>query len=172
MEKQLRCQSFLSTFKNQSWLDIKLLFKFFLNIYLCLFMSSISVSFSLSFSSPCQVDVFCRQQMACILLTDMEPPNAQPPALQNGAPSDPDPTPAPDSKPEEEAICLSVQLYYVGKVGSGTKRSEDVLTFPAGEYVAEDLCIAAAKACGESHDSFSFRFYQILNITNTHFTNK
>lgn len=87
--------------------------------------------------------------MACILLTDMDSPTASPPAPHNGVPSEPDPTTAPDSKPEEEAICLSVQLYHVGKAGSGANGSGDVLTFPAGEHVAEDLCIAAAKACGE-----------------------
>ncbi|XP_024155352.1 tyrosine-protein kinase JAK2a [Oryzias melastigma] len=93
--------------------------------------------------------------MACILLTDMDPPTASPPAPHNGVPSEPDPTTAPDSKPEEEAICLSVQLYHVGKAGSGANGSGDVLTFPAGEHVAEDLCIAAAKACGITPVYFS-----------------
>uniref|UniRef100_A0A8D3DHZ3 Tyrosine-protein kinase n=1 Tax=Scophthalmus maximus TaxID=52904 RepID=A0A8D3DHZ3_SCOMX len=49
-----------------------------------------------------------------------------------------------------DATCLTVHLYYLGKAGGGdaATRSESVLTFPPGEYVVEELCIASAKACG------------------------
>ncbi|RVE65685.1 hypothetical protein OJAV_G00119030 [Oryzias javanicus] len=51
--------------------------------------------------------------------------------------------------------CRSTGTAQWRPVGSGTNGSGDVLTFPAGEYVAEDLCIAAAKACGITPVYFS-----------------
>ncbi|XP_061656413.1 tyrosine-protein kinase JAK2a isoform X1 [Syngnathoides biaculeatus] len=81
--------------------------------------------------------------MACILLKNMNssttcseaPHNSLPP--NHKAPSGPDPM--------QNSTCLSVHLYYVGMDGGG---EESVLTYPSGEYVAEDLCILAAKTCG------------------------
>nr|AMV91901.1 janus kinase 2a [Acanthogobius hasta] len=49
-----------------------------------------------------------------------------------------------------DATCLTVHLYYAGKT-EGDKAKDNKgssLSFPAGEYVAEELCIIAAKACG------------------------
>lgn len=94
--------------------------------------------------------------MACILLSDMDRPALTPTTQHNGLLPDPDPEPAP-AKQDEGATCLTVHLYNRVKAGGGcgAKGSESTLTFPAGEYVAEDLCISAAKACGESWDHFS-----------------
>lgn len=82
--------------------------------------------------------------MACILLTDMDQPTSSPKGRE--------PAPELDSKPDVDAACLTVYLYYQVKDGEGcgAKGSESVLTFPSGDYVAEELCISAAKACGES----------------------
>uniref|UniRef100_A0AAQ4QIG8 Tyrosine-protein kinase n=1 Tax=Gasterosteus aculeatus aculeatus TaxID=481459 RepID=A0AAQ4QIG8_GASAC len=79
--------------------------------------------------------------MACILLTNMDPPVHGPAAHLH-------PATGVDSKQDADATCLTVHLYYVGKDGGGGNGSESVLTFPPGEYVAEELCISAAKACG------------------------
>ncbi|XP_054612498.1 tyrosine-protein kinase JAK2a isoform X2 [Dunckerocampus dactyliophorus] len=80
--------------------------------------------------------------MACILLTNMNPSTSCPaPHLVNGLPPDRSPASAgPD--PKQDGTFLSVHLYHAG---GGEER---VLTFPPGEYVAEELCILAAKACG------------------------
>ncbi|XP_034048012.1 tyrosine-protein kinase JAK2a [Thalassophryne amazonica] len=53
-------------------------------------------------------------------------------------------------KQEMDSSSLTVYLYYLGKdeVRDVANNSEHVLTYPAGEYVAEELCISAAKACG------------------------
>lgn len=92
--------------------------------------------------------------MACILLSDMDRPALTPTTHQNGLLPNPDPAPA---KQDEGATCLTVHLYNRVKAGGGcgAKGSESMLTFPAGEYVAEELCISAAKACGKSQDHFS-----------------
>uniref|UniRef100_A0A672ZIB2 Tyrosine-protein kinase n=1 Tax=Sphaeramia orbicularis TaxID=375764 RepID=A0A672ZIB2_9TELE len=63
-----------------------------------------------------------------------------PSANQNGLPPNPDPATGLDTK-DTAAPCLTVHLYYNGG-------SQSALTFPPGEYVAEELCISAAKACG------------------------
>uniref|UniRef100_A0AAQ5XNH4 Tyrosine-protein kinase n=1 Tax=Amphiprion ocellaris TaxID=80972 RepID=A0AAQ5XNH4_AMPOC len=88
--------------------------------------------------------------MACILLTNMDPPPSSPTTHSNGLPLDLDSATGLDSKPDLEATCLSVHLYYLGndEGEGGAKCSESGLTFPAGDYVAEELCIKAAKACG------------------------
>lgn len=101
---------------------------------------------------PSQVDVGVKQHMACILLRDMDQPTSSPTAPHKDLRLDREPAPEPDSKPDVDAACLTVYLYYQVKDGEGcdAKGSESVLTFPSGEYVAEELCISAAKACGES----------------------
>ncbi|KAM8743660.1 tyrosine-protein kinase JAK2a isoform 1-T1 [Acanthopagrus schlegelii] len=90
--------------------------------------------------------------MACIMLTDMEPPTSSPTVHHNGLlpPLDPPTELEPDPKQDVKATCLTVHLYYRGKDGRGDVPSgpESTLTFPPGEYVAEELCISAAKACG------------------------
>lgn len=45
-----------------------------------------------------------------------------------------------------EAGMLQVHLYHQ----PGTPNSSGTLTFSFGEYLAEELCVAAAKACGEA----------------------
>lgn len=87
--------------------------------------------------------------MGCILLTDMEPPTTSSPTAANDLL--PAHQPACDLRPKEEpgATCLSVHLYRQVKDGAGCGSQESVLTFPAGQYVAEELCVSAAKACGE-----------------------
>nr|XP_046160943.1 tyrosine-protein kinase JAK2-like isoform X1 [Oncorhynchus gorbuscha]XP_046160944.1 tyrosine-protein kinase JAK2-like isoform X1 [Oncorhynchus gorbuscha]XP_046160945.1 tyrosine-protein kinase JAK2-like isoform X1 [Oncorhynchus gorbuscha] len=59
------------------------------------------------------------------------------------------PLPVSETKQEQEVApppCLRVHLYHLGQGGAN---SQD-LTYPAGDYVAEELCIDAAKACGLS----------------------
>ncbi|CAF93162.1 unnamed protein product, partial [Tetraodon nigroviridis] len=53
---------------------------------------------------------------------------------------------------------LRVHLYHQVKDGAdrGSKGSEGALSFPAGQYVAEELCVSAAKACGEFQEEPSF----------------
>ena len=58
------------------------------------------------------------------------------------------------SAPKQTEPLLQVYLYYSpGKTGG------DYLQFPAGEYVAEEICIVACKACGIMpvyHNMFAF----------------
>lgn len=95
--------------------------------------------------------------MACILLTDMDPPTSSPTAHHNGLLPDLDSATGADPKQDTDVTCLTVHLYCLGKDGGegGADGSASVLTFPSGEYVAEELCISAAKACGESQEDFS-----------------
>uniref|UniRef100_A0A3Q3XGW4 Tyrosine-protein kinase n=1 Tax=Mola mola TaxID=94237 RepID=A0A3Q3XGW4_MOLML len=80
----------------------------------------------------------------------MDPPTTSSMELDNGLFPANDEAPRPDPKQDMDAACLTVDLYYCvnGRGGCGAKGSESVLTFPSGEYVAEELCISAAKACG------------------------
>lgn len=89
--------------------------------------------------------------MACILLTDMDPPTTSPTALHNGLLPSHEPVPAMEPKEEASVTCLTVHLYHQVKDGNGCG-SEGTLSFPAGQYVAEELCVSAAKACGEFQD--------------------
>lgn len=95
--------------------------------------------------------------MACILLTDMETPTSSPPAPPNHLLSAHDPACTPHPKEEPSAACLSIHLHHQVKdePGGGSKGAEDALSFPAGQYVAEELCISAAKACGEFQEELS-----------------
>uniref|UniRef100_A0A7N8YH23 Tyrosine-protein kinase n=1 Tax=Mastacembelus armatus TaxID=205130 RepID=A0A7N8YH23_9TELE len=79
----------------------------------------------------------------------MDPLASGPTAHHNGLLPDLDPATQPDTK-DVDATCLTVHLYYQGKDGQGVgaNGSEGALTFPPGEYVAEELCISAAKSCG------------------------
>nr|XP_029482016.1 tyrosine-protein kinase JAK2-like [Oncorhynchus nerka] len=59
------------------------------------------------------------------------------------------PLPVSETKQEQEVApppCLRVHLYHLGQGGANSQE----LTYPAGDYVAEELCIDAAKACGLS----------------------
>lgn len=90
--------------------------------------------------------------MASIPLADMDPPVTH----HNGLLPDLDPTACADPKQESLAPCLTVHLYYQGKdrgIG-GASVSDHVLSFPPGEYVSEEVCISAARACGESQEAF------------------
>lgn len=92
---------------------------------------------------------------ACILLTDMDPPTASPTTLNTLLP-DHDTAIRLDHKQDPNATCLTVHLYHQAKDGRECrpKGADSMLTFPAGEYVVEELCISAAKACGELHEDF------------------
>ncbi|XP_041666012.1 tyrosine-protein kinase JAK2a [Cheilinus undulatus] len=85
--------------------------------------------------------------MACIMLTDMDPAFSSQTTHHNGHLN---PAAGLEPKQEKDAVCLTVHLYFQGKgkEGGGASSPESALTFPAGEYVAEELCIRAAKACG------------------------
>nr|XP_061800654.1 tyrosine-protein kinase JAK2-like [Nerophis lumbriciformis] len=61
----------------------------------------------------------------------------------NGLPPDQTARSGPD--PKQNNTCLSVHLYYVENGAGG---EESVLTYPPGDYVAEELCILAAQTCG------------------------
>ncbi len=95
--------------------------------------------------------------MACILLTNMDPPTSSPTTQPNGLPSELGPAIELDPKQDSDATCLTIHLYNLGKdgEGGGADGSESALTFPPGEYVAEEMCMTAAKACGESHEHAS-----------------
>lgn len=111
---------------------------------------------------------FFKRHMACILLTNMDPPTTE---NQNGLPPNLDLATGP--KQDSKATCLSVYQYCEKEGGEGgASYSESVLTFPPGEYVAEELCISAAKACGESQLCFSSRVYPHMQciVSFTHLT--
>lgn len=109
------------------------------------------LSHFMSFSIQVHVFVF-KRHMACILLANMDPPIT---GNQNGLPPNLDSATGP--KRDLNATGLSVHRYCERKDGGegGASYSESVLTFPPGEYVVEELCISAAKACGESQQGFS-----------------
>lgn len=90
--------------------------------------------------------------MACFLLTDMDSPTTGPAAPNSDLPTH-ELTSTLEPKQDPSVTCLTVHLYHQAKNGDGGGcRSEDLeskLTFPAGQYVAEELCVSAAKACGE-----------------------
>lgn len=92
--------------------------------------------------------------MACFLLTDMDSPTTGPAAPNSDLLPAHELTSTLEPKQDPSDTCLTVHLYHQAKdgpAGSGC-RSEDLestLTFPAGQYVAEELCVSAAKACGE-----------------------
>uniref|UniRef100_A0AAY4DW83 Tyrosine-protein kinase n=2 Tax=Denticeps clupeoides TaxID=299321 RepID=A0AAY4DW83_9TELE len=81
---------------------------------------------------------YSRVRMACIALITMETPTCPSPTHQNG-----DLLAA-----KETPIVLQVKLYHQDHhVENG---SHSHLTYPPGEYVAEELCINAAIECGVS----------------------
>ncbi|KAM4635380.1 tyrosine-protein kinase JAK2a [Polymixia lowei] len=94
--------------------------------------------------------------MACIALMEMNSPTACPSERPNGLFADHatalDPDPDPDPKQSVAATCLRVHLHHQGKGGADGRGngSESELTYPAGVYVVEELCIDAAKECGIS----------------------
>ncbi|KAJ7986877.1 hypothetical protein DPEC_G00332960 [Dallia pectoralis] len=84
--------------------------------------------------------------MACIAVMDMDSPVC-PTSNQNGFPRDPLPVSNVEQEPEVVIpYCLRVHLYHLGR--GEAKCSE--LTYLPGDYVIEELCIDAAKACGLS----------------------
>ncbi|XP_029693077.1 tyrosine-protein kinase JAK2a isoform X1 [Takifugu rubripes] len=87
--------------------------------------------------------------MACILLPDMDSATISPTTPHNDVLPAQELASTLEPKQDPSAPCLTVHLYHQVKdsVGGGAKGSESTLTFPAGQYVAEELCINAAKAC-------------------------
>ena len=77
--------------------------------------------------------------MACVSAMDTASP-ARPPVHLNGT--------AHLDGPETTvtAVALRLHLYHRGPPGE----RDGPLTFPPGHYLAEELCIQAAKTCGES----------------------
>lgn len=110
--------------------------------------------------------------MACFTQMDMDLPTACLSAQHNGLHPDCDTAIGLDSKQEMAATCLTVHLYHPGNDGvdGGVNISESELTYPPGDYVAEELCIDAAKACGEFQESiFTTRaVYHIPHILHIH----
>lgn len=76
-----------------------------------------------------------KQLMGCIAVTTMETPFFPSPAHQNG-----------DVSVAKLAMpALHIHIYHQERAGPELSP----LTYPAGQYVAEELCINAAKECGE-----------------------
>ncbi|KAM9820160.1 tyrosine-protein kinase JAK2a [Neosynchiropus ocellatus] len=90
---------------------------------------------------------------ACVMLTDMDRSDPRPTTPDSNLVADVSEVSL-GTKSNMESATLSVHLYFLGKTGDGggTPRascgSDQVLTYPPGDYVAEELCIHAAKACG------------------------
>lgn len=99
--------------------------------------------------------------MACILLPDMDSATISPTTPHNDVLPAPELASTLEPKQDPSTTCLTVHLYHQVKdsVGGGDKGSESTLTFPAGQYVAEELCINAAKACGEFQGLHFFFFF-------------
>ena len=76
--------------------------------------------------------------MACISAMDMPSPVRLPVHLNGTAHLD-------SQEPTETAVALRLHLYHSGPLGE----RDGPLTFPPGHYLAEELCIQAAKTCGE-----------------------
>uniref|UniRef100_A0A1A8D010 Tyrosine-protein kinase n=1 Tax=Nothobranchius kadleci TaxID=1051664 RepID=A0A1A8D010_NOTKA len=85
--------------------------------------------------------------MACMLLTNMNPPLSSPPTLENILLSELNTPNGHNLKQDIKSTVLTVHLYHWGKTRAGADHLGNTLTFPPGEYVAEELCITAAKAC-------------------------
>lgn len=74
--------------------------------------------------------------MACLTMTEMEGTSTSP-AHQNGD------IPGNANSVKQTEPVLQVYLYHSLGQAEG-----DYLKFPNGEYVAEEICVAASKACG------------------------
>lgn len=88
--------------------------------------------------------------MACILLTTMSS-SVSSPAPHNAVAPEVDPAAGLTTDlGVTTAVCLTVHLYHTEKSESDSAQDNQggTLTFPSGEYIAEELCIIAAKACG------------------------
>ena len=101
---------------------------------------------------PPQVTVWLSPLAGWIAAMDMDPPACPSPQHDVCPPESPaqlgaDRDPVSDLK-QAAVTCLRVHLYHVSRGGSGGASGGDVLTYPPGDYVAEALCVDAAKACG------------------------
>jgi Janus kinase 2 len=76
-------------------------------------------------------------EMACLTMTEMEATSTSP-VHQNGDVS--------GNANSVKQIDPVFQVYLYHSLG---KAEGDYLKFPMGEYVAEEMCIAASKACGK-----------------------
>lgn len=74
--------------------------------------------------------------MACLTMTEMEATSTSP-VHQNGD--------IPGNANSVKQIDPVLQVYLYHSLG---KAEGDCLKFPIGEYVAEEICVAASKACG------------------------
>lgn len=75
-------------------------------------------------------------EMACLTMTEMEGTSMSP-VHQNGD--------IPGNANSVKHIDPVLQVYLYHSLG---KTEGDYLKFPSGEYVAEEICVAASKACG------------------------
>lgn len=75
-------------------------------------------------------------EMACLTMTEMEG-TCTPPMHQNGD--------IPGITDSVKQIDPVLQVYLYHSLG---KTEGDYLKFSTGEYVAEEICVAASKACG------------------------
>ncbi|XP_012873866.1 PREDICTED: tyrosine-protein kinase JAK2 [Dipodomys ordii] len=75
--------------------------------------------------------------MACLTMTEMEATSTSP-IHQNGD--------IPGNTDSVKQIEPVLQVYLYHSLG---KAEGDYLKFPSGEYVAEEICVAASKACGK-----------------------
>nr|XP_003472309.1 tyrosine-protein kinase JAK2 [Cavia porcellus] len=75
-------------------------------------------------------------EMACLMMTEMEATSTFP-VHQNGD--------IPGNTNSVKQVDPVLQVYLYHSLG---KAEGDYLKFPTGEYVAEEICVAACKACG------------------------
>ncbi|KAM6985503.1 tyrosine-protein kinase JAK2a isoform 2-T2 [Aplochiton taeniatus] len=93
--------------------------------------------------------------MTCVTVMDMDLP-ACPSAHHSSCTCDPnaDLNSSHDLDPKQKVpCCLQLHLYHVVNgvaAGDGAKGKGSDLLYPPGDYVVEELCIDAAKACGIS----------------------
>lgn len=82
--------------------------------------------------------------MACLTMTEMEGVSVSP-VHQNGD------IPGNANSVKQIDPLLQVYLYH-----SLEKADGEYLKFPTGEYVAEEICVAASKACGKYSKTYIF----------------
>lgn len=97
---------------------------------------SISLSFVTLFSLTDQCSEKDCMGMACLTMAEMEGTSVS--VHQNGD------IPGNANSVKQVDPVLQVYLYH-----SLEKAEGDYLKFPTGEYVAEEICVAASKACGK-----------------------
>lgn len=90
--------------------------------------------------------------MACLTMTEMEGTSVSPVHQNGDVPGNANPVKQIDP-------LLQVYLYH-----SLEKAEGEYLKFPTGEYAAEEICVAASKACGKYFLKIIFFFFNRLSL--------